>query len=56
MLRRLHISNFALVKHAELEFSPGLNVITGESGSGKSLLVDALELLIGAPATQIPAV
>jgi len=47
VLRRLNISNFALVKHAELEFSPGLNVITGESGSGKSLLVDALELLIG---------
>lgn len=47
MLTRLHITNYALVKHAELQFSPGLNVITGESGSGKSLVVDALELLMG---------
>jgi len=47
VLQRLSISNFALVQNAEIEFKNGLNIITGESGSGKSLMVDALQLLLG---------
>lgn len=48
MLVRLVIRNLALVEHVELELSPGLNVITGETGAGKSLLIGALSLLMGA--------
>lgn len=47
MLLELEITDLALIEHAELAFGPGLNVITGETGAGKSLLVGALELLLG---------
>ena len=47
MLLELTISDLALIEKAALHFGPGLNVITGETGAGKSLLVDALELLLG---------
>ena len=47
MLVDLSIENLALFERAELAFGPGLNVITGETGAGKSLLVGALELLLG---------
>ena len=50
MLSRLSIRDFAVVAHAELEFGRGLNVISGETGAGKSLLVDALGFLSGARA------
>jgi len=46
----LRVENIALIDHAELEFLPGLSVITGETGAGKSLLVDALQLCLGARA------
>ncbi|GAB4244231.1 MAG: DNA repair protein RecN [Acidobacteriota bacterium] len=52
MLTYLRIENFALIDQLELEFGPGLNLITGETGSGKSILVDAVELLIGGRASQ----
>ena len=42
MLRRLTVSNLAIVERAEVEFGPGLNVITGETGAGKSVLMGAL--------------
>jgi len=43
----LHVKDFAVFEDAEITFSPGLNAITGESGSGKSLLLEALRLLTG---------
>jgi len=47
MLRLLRIRNFALIRELEIEFGAGLNLLTGETGSGKSILVDALGLLLG---------
>ncbi len=47
MLTHLTISNLAVVESASLELSPGLNVLTGETGAGKSVIVDALALLRG---------
>ncbi len=47
MLRRLRIKNFAIIKELDLTFSPGLNVITGETGTGKSIIIGALNLLFG---------
>ena len=50
MLSRLTVSNLAVVEKAEIEFAPGLNVLTGETGAGKSVLMGALGLLLGARA------
>ncbi|MGN6512382.1 MAG: DNA repair protein RecN [Lysobacteraceae bacterium] len=50
MLRHLAIRDFAVVSATELEFGPGLTVISGETGAGKSLLVDALDFLSGSRA------
>ena len=50
MLTHLSVRNFAVVEAAEIEFGSGLTVVTGETGAGKSLLVDALLLLSGARA------
>ncbi|HUO58012.1 MAG TPA: DNA repair protein RecN [bacterium] len=47
MLRQLSIRNFAIVDSVTLEFAPGFNVLTGETGAGKSLIVDALYFLLG---------
>lgn len=47
MLRRLQISNYALIEEAELEFGDGFTVLTGETGSGKSIMLGALSLLLG---------
>lgn len=47
MLQQLSIRNFALVDTVDISFRPGLNIITGETGAGKSIIVDALLLLLG---------
>lgn len=47
MLKSLNISNFAVINRLEVEFHQGLNLLTGETGSGKSIIVDALGLLLG---------
>lgn len=48
----MRIRNFALIRELEIEFGPGLNLLTGETGSGKSIIVDALGLLLGERASQ----
>jgi DNA repair protein RecN (Recombination protein N) len=48
VLRRLRIENLVLIRDAELEFDPGLNAITGETGAGKTILAQAIGLLLGA--------
>jgi len=47
MLQRLTIRNYALIEESDIEFSDGLSIITGETGSGKSILLAALSLLLG---------
>ena len=47
MLRALEIRDFVIVEKASLEFAAGFSVLTGETGAGKSILVDAIELLVG---------
>lgn len=47
MLETLTISNYALIDQVNLEFTPGLNIITGETGAGKSIMLGALSLLLG---------
>jgi DNA repair protein RecN (Recombination protein N) len=51
MLTRLKITNFLLIKELELDFATGLTVVTGETGSGKSIIIDALMYLFGAKTT-----
>src|SRR5204863_9806222 len=47
VLRRLRIENLVLIREAELELAPGLNAITGETGAGKTILAQAIGLLLG---------
>ena len=47
MLAALRISNFALIDEVELNFQSGYTVLTGETGSGKSILLHALQLILG---------
>ena len=52
MLTALHIENFALIDHLDLDFQSGLNVLTGETGAGKSIILDALDAVLGGKASQ----
>ena len=52
MLLRMGIKNFALIEHMQLEFSKGITIFTGETGSGKSILMDALSVLLGERASH----
>jgi len=47
MLKSLEIKDYALIDHISIEFGKGLNIITGETGAGKSILIDAMSLLLG---------
>ena len=47
MMQEIRIQNFAIIDRLDLSFAPGLNVITGETGAGKSIIIDAVELLLG---------
>lgn len=52
MLHEIHIQNYAVIENLSLEFGPGLNILSGETGSGKSILVDALGLTLGGRASS----
>ena len=47
MLKSLQVKDYALIEHIDVEFGSGLNIITGETGAGKSILIDAMSLLLG---------
>src|SRR5919199_6423396 len=51
MLLELVVENYAVVERLRVHFHPGLNLLTGETGSGKSIIVDALGLLLGGRAS-----
>jgi DNA repair protein RecN (Recombination protein N) len=53
MLKYLNISNFAVINHLEVPFHSGLNLLTGETGSGKSIIVDSLALLMGSRSSAL---
>ena len=48
MLSTLHIENIAVIDRADVPFQPGLNVLTGETGAGKSIVIDSIGMLLGA--------
>jgi DNA repair protein RecN (Recombination protein N) len=50
MLQEIRIDNFAIIQHLELQFNPGLVIFTGETGAGKSIILDAIEALVGGKA------
>lgn len=52
MLKSLEIKDYALIDHINIEFERGLNIITGETGAGKSILIDAMSLLLGERASS----
>lgn len=53
MLTDLHIKNFALIDEAHISFEPGLNIMTGETGAGKTIILEAMNLLLGKRADPI---
>ena len=50
MLKHLHIQNYALISHLDIDFEGGFSVMTGETGAGKSIILGALALVLGARA------
>lgn len=52
MLREISIKNFAIIEHLEVTFDEGLTVLTGETGAGKSIIIDAVQLLAGGRGSQ----
>jgi DNA repair protein RecN (Recombination protein N) len=51
MLIELRVENYAVIDNVVVQFAPGLNLLTGETGAGKSILIDALALLMGEKAS-----
>ena len=49
MLELLHIENLAVIETADIQFYPGFNALTGETGAGKSIVVDAMQAVLGPP-------
>ena len=47
MLELLHIENIAIIEAADIEFAPGFNALTGETGAGKSIVIDSLSAVLG---------
>ena len=52
MLKRLSIKNVALIERLDMDFDNGLNVLTGETGAGKSIIIDAVNLALGERASR----
>ena len=52
MLSLLHIENIAVIESADIQFGSGFNALTGETGAGKSIVVDAIGAIIGQAMTQ----
>ena len=52
MLESLHVKNLALIDEAEVEFTKGLNILTGETGAGKSIIIGSIQLALGAKADK----
>ncbi|MEG1648949.1 MAG: DNA repair protein RecN [Rikenellaceae bacterium] len=52
MINKLHIENYLLIDNLDIEFNEGLNIITGETGAGKSILLGAISMLLGAKVEQ----
>lgn len=52
MLRNVHLSNLALIKEADFDFGPGLNILTGETGAGKSILIGSINIALGEKASK----
>ena len=52
MLLGLHVKNLALIEKAEVEFTGGLNILTGETGAGKSILIGSVGLALGGKASK----
>ena len=52
MLESLHVKNLALIDEAEVEFKKGLNILTGETGAGKSIIIGSVNLALGAKADK----
>lgn len=52
MIKSLYIKNFAIVDELEIEFGKGFNILTGETGAGKSILIDAIDIAFGARASK----
>lgn len=53
MLEHLHIKNVALIKESEISFGEGLNILTGETGAGKSMVIDSLQFALGGRAGKV---
>ena len=53
MLEHLHIRNVALIKESEISFGDGLNILTGETGAGKSMIIDSLQFALGGRAGKV---
>lgn len=47
MLWNIHVKNMALIQETEIELSPGLNILTGETGAGKSIIIGAVNVALG---------